>query len=74
MGSGYCIVYSLYQNGPLSSLRYERRSVGIDVKSVSFSTFIVLLYKFEMPDCTALSQSGTGMYKNADAGSSPVLK
>ncbi len=25
-----------------------------------------------MPDCTAFGQSGTGMNKNTDAGSSPV--
>jgi hypothetical protein len=31
-----------------------------------------MLLAAEMPDCTASGQSGTGMNKNADAGSCPV--
>jgi hypothetical protein len=41
------------------------------VQGVSFSTF-VHFFCGGTPDCSASDHSGTGMKKNADAGTSPV--
>jgi hypothetical protein len=54
---------------------------SVDVQSVSlFTASSKDLQGFPLPlscnagmlDCTASDQSGTGIYKNADAGNSPV--
>jgi hypothetical protein len=45
---------------------------SIDVQGVSFSNIHTMFLNAGMPGCTASGQSGTGMNKNANSGSSLV--
>jgi hypothetical protein len=53
---------------------FQSIACNVDVRGVyeTLFTFVMCFFNAGTPNCPASSQSGTGMNKKADAGTSPI--